>query len=86
MNYFDLKVMNFMLRVRSEFRRINADSDLTPDDRKRLKEYYLENFVTPRARKLLQKYFPKDFGAAEPDTKPEPEPRPATPRQASKDR
>jgi len=85
MNYFDLKVMNFMLRVRSEFRRINEDRDLTPDDRIRLKEFYLENFVTPRARKLLQKHFPKDFGAAEPDTKPKPE-RPATPRQASKDR
>ena len=86
MNYFDMKVMNFMLRVRSEFRRINEDRDLTPDDRKRLKEFYLENFVTPRARKLLQKHFPKDFGAAEPDTKPKPESRPATPRQASKDR
>jgi len=83
---FDWKVRNFMLRVRSEFRRINADSDLTPDDRKRLKEYYLENFVTPRARRLLQKYFPKDFGAAEPDTKPKPKALPATSGRKATDR
>jgi len=45
---------------------------LTDEDKKRLKEFYLQNFIAPRARKLLQKYFPEDFAGAEPAGDPVP--------------
>ena len=51
----DDKLRFLLVRVRIHFRHINQDEGLTADDKKRLKEYYLEHFVTPQARKLLEK-------------------------------
>ena len=50
--------------MRRHFAEINRDPKLTDEDKKRLKEFYLENFVAPRARKILQKHFPEDFAPA----------------------
>ena len=38
------------------------DQCLSRDDKTKLKDFYLQNFVAPKARKLLEKYFPEDFG------------------------
>jgi hypothetical protein len=58
---FDIEVNSLLERVRGHFRELNADEGLTPEDRQRLKTYYLEHLTTPRAKELLQKYFPEDF-------------------------
>jgi hypothetical protein len=39
--------------VRKHFRAINEGDGLTPEDKNRLKAYYLEHLITQRARKLL---------------------------------
>jgi hypothetical protein len=36
---------------------------LTDEDRKQIKKFYLDSFITPEARKLLQKHFPEKFPA-----------------------
>lgn len=48
-------------RTRMHFREINFDKTLTEDDKKKLKEFYLDNFVTPRARTVLRQFHPEDF-------------------------
>ncbi len=44
--------------IRKHFAGINQDKKLTDEDKKSLKEFYLEHFVAPRAKKLLQKHSP----------------------------
>ena len=60
---FAIEADGLLDAVRSHFRELNEDEGLTPEDKQRLKTYYLEHLVTPRARKLLQKHFPEDFPA-----------------------
>jgi hypothetical protein len=40
------------------------DACLTPNDKNKLKDFYLQNFIAPKARKLLEKHFPEEFGKA----------------------
>ncbi len=51
--------------TRARFGQINNDKDLKEEDKKRLKEFYLEHFVAPKARELVQKYFPEEFAAGQ---------------------
>ena len=60
---FEIETEGLLDTVRSHFRELNEDEGLTPEDKQRLKTYYLEHLTTPRAKKLLQKYFPEDFPA-----------------------
>lgn len=54
-------VSSVLFRTRIHFREINNDRALSEEDKKRLKQFYLEHFVAPRARAVLKKYFPADF-------------------------
>ena len=54
-------VSSVIYRTRMHFREINYDRALSDEDKKRLKQFYLEHFVAPRASALLKKYFPADF-------------------------
>lgn len=47
--------------VREHFADINRDSDLTEDDKKRLKEFYLAELILPKARTLLLEHAPDEF-------------------------
>ena len=58
---FNIRVNGLLNDVRRHFRDINEDDGLTPEDRQRLKMYYLEHPTTPRAKELLHKYFPEEF-------------------------
>lgn len=58
---FDMEVEGLLDAVRSHFRELNEDEGLTPEERQRLKAYYLKHLATPRAKELLQKHFPEDF-------------------------
>ncbi len=60
---YNASTYRMMEITRRRFGEINRDPRLTEADKKRLKEFYLENFGAPRARKLLQKHFPEDFAA-----------------------
>ena len=59
--FYDFDVGTLVQMTRRHFAEINRDKTLTDEDKRRLKEFYLENFIAPRARKLLQKHFPQDF-------------------------
>jgi hypothetical protein len=48
-------------RIMDHFKSINEKKGLTEEDRKQIKKFYLESFITPEARKLLQKHFPEEF-------------------------
>ena len=58
---FDLEVQRWLIYIPSRFADINDSRGLTPEDKKRLKEYYLETCVTPRIREAVKKYFPEEF-------------------------
>ncbi len=38
------------------------DARLSPNDKNKLKDFYLQNMIAPKARKLLEKHFPEEFG------------------------
>ena len=61
---YNASTYRMMEMTRRRFGEINRDPKLTEADKKRLKEFYLQNFIAPRARKLLEKHFPEDFGPA----------------------
>jgi hypothetical protein len=63
-------VAALLRRVNSHFAQINRSGGLTEDDKKRLKELYLEHLVVPRARALLRKYYPADVGTNHSGTPP----------------
>jgi hypothetical protein len=42
-----------MRRTRDHFAQIDSDVRLSAKDKDRLKEYYLEHFVTPKAKALM---------------------------------
>ena len=50
-------------RIMDHFKVINEKKGLTEEDRKQIKKFYLESFITPEVRKLLQKHFPEHFPA-----------------------
>jgi hypothetical protein len=58
---FTLEVERWFIHITSHFRQLNKDAGLTPEDRKRLKEFYLETCVTPRIRESIRKHFPEEF-------------------------
>ena len=55
---FDIEVQRWLIVIPRRFGDINDMAGLTPEDKKRLKEYYLETCVTPRIREAIKKYFP----------------------------
>jgi len=57
---FTTCVERWLINTKRIFRRIN-DEGLPAEDRKRLKEYYLEDCVTPQIRELVRQYFPEEF-------------------------
>ncbi len=59
--FYQEDVRSLVFMTRRHFAEINRDPSLTDEDKKRLKEFYLQNFIAPRARKLLQKHFPADL-------------------------
>ena len=61
---YRLMTLSLVEMTRRRFAEINQDESLTPEDKKRLKEFYLEHFTAPRARKLLEKHFPDDFATS----------------------
>jgi len=50
-----------LIDIRFRFGEINRDDQLTPEDKKRVKEFFLQNMIAPKARKLLEKHFPEEF-------------------------
>jgi hypothetical protein len=54
-------VAELMWMVRRQFHDLNDDDGLTADDKRCLKEYYLEHFISKRARSLHKSRFPEDF-------------------------
>ena len=62
----------WMIDMRAEFSRINADEDLTPEDKKRLKEFYLQTCVTPSIQQAMRKNFPEEFDAGQRTGTPKP--------------
>jgi hypothetical protein len=64
------EVGELLTSVREHFADINRDLDLNDDDKRRLKEFYLEELIAPKARKLLQKHFPDEFKDLDPTKKP----------------
>ncbi len=54
-----------MTRIKRHFLEINILEGLTPEDKKRLKDYYLDECVTPRIRKAVKRYFPEEFPAGQ---------------------
>ncbi len=54
------KVGGVLLDIRYHFHTINSDDALTPEDRKLLKEFYLQNFIAPKARKMLEKHLAEE--------------------------
>jgi hypothetical protein len=53
-----------LIDIRFRFGEINRGDQLTPEDKKRVKEFFLQNMIAPKARKLLEKHFPEEFGRA----------------------
>jgi len=54
-------VADLLTSVRKHFADINRDPGLNDADKKRLKEFYVEELVTPKARTLLLEHFPDEF-------------------------
>ncbi len=54
--------------TRDHFAKINQDITLTDEDKRRLKEFYLQNFIASRAHKLLQEFSRHEFSI--PPTRP----------------
>lgn len=59
---FFMSITAVLRRTRMHFREINFDKNLTDEDKRKLKEFYLEHFVAPRARTILKQFHPEDFG------------------------
>ena len=60
---FDREVGRWLSNARTQFFFINEDRDLTPEDKQRIKEYYLETCMTSRIKEALKRHFPEDFSA-----------------------
>ena len=63
---FNLEVERWLIYVKGSFRQINKDDGLTPEDKKRLKDFYLNECLTPRIREAVKKYFPEEFAGPHP--------------------
>jgi len=63
-------IERWLINIKRIFRQIN-DEGLPAEDRKRLKEYYLEHCVTPQIKKLVRHYFPEEFTTDQPSDAPE---------------
>ncbi len=48
-----------LIEIRYHFHEINADEQLTSEDKKQIKDFYHHNFIAPEARKALEKYYPQ---------------------------
>ena len=53
---YERRVEELRQMTQKHFQKINEDRSLTPEDKKRLKEFYLEHFVVPLARKYREMY------------------------------
>jgi hypothetical protein len=58
------EMTELFIDIRFCFGEINRDDQLTPVDKKRIKELLLQNMIAPKARKLLEKHFPEEFRKA----------------------
>ncbi len=56
--------------TRMHFRQINSDRCLAEEDKRRLKEFYLQNLVAPRAKRILEKLYPEEFKCTESTSQP----------------
>ena len=61
---YNASTYRLMEKARRRFGEINRDENLTNEDKRRLKEYYLEHCVTPRARKIIEKYLAEEADRA----------------------
>ena len=50
--------------IRFHFGEINRDDQLTPEDKKRIKEFFRQNMIAPKARKLLKEHLAEELGKA----------------------
>jgi hypothetical protein len=57
---YDHEMRLVLIDMRFLFGEINADDQLTPEDKKRIKEFFLQNMIAPKARKLLESISPKN--------------------------
>jgi hypothetical protein len=57
---YEREMSRLISRLLGYIRQINRRSDLTDQDKTRLKEYLLEHFLTPRARRLVTTHFPQE--------------------------
>jgi hypothetical protein len=60
---YDHEMRLVLIDMRFRFGEINADDQLTPEDKKRIKEFFLQNMIAPKERQLLEKHFPKNSAA-----------------------
>jgi hypothetical protein len=56
---FRYEMTELFIDIRFRFGEINRDDQLTPEDKKRIKEFFLQNMIAPKARKLLEEHFPR---------------------------
>src|SRR5216683_62103 len=60
------EVGELLTSIREHFVDINRDADLNDDDKRRLKEFYLEELIAPKARTLLLEHVPDEFKDLDP--------------------
>ncbi|HYL12560.1 MAG TPA: hypothetical protein VEV41_05975 [Terriglobales bacterium] len=58
------EMTELLIDIRFRFGEINREQQLTPEDKKRIKEFFLQHMIAPKARKVLEQYFPKEFAKA----------------------
>jgi hypothetical protein len=56
---YDHEMRLVLIDMRFLFGEINADDQLTPEDKKRIKEFFLQNMIAPKARANFSKAFPR---------------------------
>jgi hypothetical protein len=66
--HFEEAVNSLLDLMMGHFVRIDERLDLREEDKRRLKQYYLEHLMRPRSKALLQRCFPEDFGGKAPTT------------------
>lgn len=53
-----LDISLLLIDIRRHFKDINEDKELPVEDKKQLKDFYLQHMIAPERRKLLEKHFP----------------------------
>ena len=58
---FDADVREWLPNIREHLADIDADSNVSRDDKKLLKQFYLQNCLPPFIHDVVRKYFPDEF-------------------------